>query len=506
MKPSLSSACAAPVGLSGDASISILGVPTCNRPEMLRHCLTSYIQNHQQHGRESVYVVADDSTHPGVRTEYKRITNAIAATCNVTVVYFGLEDKLLLAQKLIAGGVAPADVIKFALFDSERTGLPTHGANRNALLLKTAGEAVLMVDDDTLCRQAAPPLRQDAVQLAEELPFTPTHPYSAWMFPNSSAMMESLRFEDREIFASHEALLGKAPCHAEAADGHHRNGAAVRVTVGGVAGDCGWAAPWHWAFVGESLERLTASEETYRTHSASRTLLRVVTQPTITNRTRNSLGLFTALDHRRLLPPFMPVGRGEDTIFWATLARTLPRALIGYVPSAVLHLPSEKRAFWPGEMKGSASGIPLDQLFSVLIDTCAVTFDPADETGNLRKLGDAFQDLGRLQPGDFAERALAGIRSMVASYGLVMQRRLAELADRRPFWAADVRAYLEALDAASGREDFWVPLDVRYGRSVAEAAALTQKLVCGFGRLAHYWPEISQAAFSARARAPLGCS
>lgn len=48
-------------------------------------------------------------------------------------------------------------------------------------------------------------------------------------------------------------------------------------------------------------------------------------------------GPVTAFDNRRMLPPFIPCCRGEDTLFGTFLRHALPDAYLGYVPIAVRH-------------------------------------------------------------------------------------------------------------------------------------------------------------------------
>src|SRR4029077_16768409 len=102
------------------------------------------------------------------------------------------------------------------------------------------------------------------------------------------------------------------------------------------------------------------------------------------------------MDNRDLLPPFMPVRRGQDMIFGMTLARCCHDALAAHLPWALVHVPVEKRRFWDGEMRRSASGYDTARL---LID--CITSKEFGSTRNgwgeqMRILGRHLVELGNL--------------------------------------------------------------------------------------------------------------
>ena len=134
---------------------------------------------------------------------------ALGATHGATVRYAGLEEKLAWADKLVARGDLPPDVVRFALFGVEPCRY-TSGANRNALLLDTVGELTLSVDDDTVCRIAVRPGGgRDGLAVTSD-----RDPAEYWFFP------------DRET-----ALASVAVCRA-GRPGHSR--AAARESVAGL--------------------------------------------------------------------------------------------------------------------------------------------------------------------------------------------------------------------------------------------------------------------------------
>src|SRR4030095_228402 len=98
--------------------------PTCDRVDLLKRSLASFIENCRRHARGAVFVVADDSRGADVRAACKSALKKMKREYGAAIWYAGLEEKVRFAKRLIErGGIEPA-VVKFALFDSERTGLP----------------------------------------------------------------------------------------------------------------------------------------------------------------------------------------------------------------------------------------------------------------------------------------------------------------------------------------------------------------------------------------------
>ena len=137
--------------------IASLVFPTSERVELLQRSLVSYIENCRRFERNNDFVVADDSAAPDTRNAYRQMLLALKARYGVTLFYAGREEKVAYARALSKKGQIPEDVVSFACLGDSRYGLPTVGANRNTLLLHTAGDMIFSADDDTICSVAAAP-------------------------------------------------------------------------------------------------------------------------------------------------------------------------------------------------------------------------------------------------------------------------------------------------------------------------------------------------------------
>ena len=493
------------------SQIATVGLVTYNRIEGLQRALTSYIENSKQYGRQTDFAVADNSTDPEIRQGYRRMLQTLKTRYGVHISYGGWEEKVRFANLLTTQGGIPPEVVQFALFDVEAC-KRNFGANRNALLLHTLGDLCFIADDDTICRTAVSP------ELEANLAVTSGwDPGDYWFFPNRQAALQSVSFVDQDILAGHEQLLGRdvgSIIAAMSSQGKllfdrvntalgqrlEKGDGTVLVTFNGILGDCAWGAPFgYWGgpmgcllLDGKSHERLVESEATYRAICSSREILRVVPRFTLSD-AAFSITTWAGLDNRTLLPPCMPVGRGQDVIFGLTVWRCFTESFFGHVPWTLLHAPLENRAFWPGEIFRSASGFDIDKL--IIACVTGYEFGPTATTGadRLRAMGRHLEEVGNLPGAAFDEFLRLQAWQTTSAYIALTEEHLQAWGETPAFWVNDVRKYLEMLRHALIRDDYCIPLDLLDGRSVEETRRVAQRLVRGFGQFLSWWPEMTAA-------------
>ncbi len=169
-------------------------------------------------------------------------------------------------------------LLDFALRDLEKTGFAC-GANRNALMLREAGQICSSVDDDMICRLALPPEPEKSLALVSQC-----DPLVRDYFGDRKSAMEAARFVEADYCAMHERLLGRsvAACAAGAeiavdqlsdewiARMEHGDGRVVATFTGHV-GDPGIPTSYYFlSHAGENRDRLVKSELDYRAALAGR--------------------------------------------------------------------------------------------------------------------------------------------------------------------------------------------------------------------------------------------
>jgi hypothetical protein len=116
----------------------------------------------------------------------------------------------------------------------------------------------------------------------------------------------------------------------------------------------------------------------------------------------------------------------------------------------------------------------------------------------LRQLGQHLIDLGRMDGDDFAAYAASASLDMWARERERLDTLAASIPRLPPYWTAGLKKYRRRFLESAARADFFVPIEVRSGRSVGEGFRRTQEFVENYGQLLRAWPEIWSIA---RARA-----
>ena len=189
----------------------------------------------------------------------------------------------------------------------------------------------------------------------------------------------------------------------------------------------------------------------------------------------------------------MPI-LGEDFAYGTTLWACATDALFGHLPWALVHAPTDRRQFWPGEIVRTATGIDMARLFIDCVNACDFGDRPADRATRMRVLGEHLVGLGDLPLEDFEDYARAQVARSTRRLEGLIEDSLERRGARPEYWANDARSYLRKLRQANREPDYVVPLDLRRHRPLDEAHRLSQKLVRELGRLVYWWPEIHEGA------------
>ena len=339
---------------AGCSTISCLAIPTCNHLPELQRAVRSYAEHFIQYGRRPAILVFDDSTTQQQADLCRELCAQTAAEPVHSCEYIGNAQKHQLKDHLARGDEIPPAVIEFALFPDAN--LIKTGANRNAIQLWTAGQAILSVDDDTVCKTLVAPgttAGSGRVSLGGD-----GNPAEFWFFAGHSAALEAAQHAEFDVIARHEEFLGRplnnilrkdaakdgfadarsACCHMlrSASSGKGR----ICVTSNGCVGDSGMSsAAGLCRHRGRGTrQRLTASEPVYRMALQSRIVIAQSLTPTICHGPPFST-MFAGLDNHYLLPPFLPVCRNQDGVFAYCAQRCIHDAYFAYLPGSLAHQP-----------------------------------------------------------------------------------------------------------------------------------------------------------------------
>ncbi|HET6583611.1 MAG TPA: hypothetical protein VFG69_09190, partial [Nannocystaceae bacterium] len=288
-------------------------VNTCDQPVLAQRCLAGLVRHLDRWGHRPRILVADDSRSPTHAGAVAALVAALPERFRAT--HLERTRKLALARQLaLAVEVDPA-VLEFGLGDPLATGY-TLGANLVAALLASAGEAIVVLDEDMQLDAYRGPPQPGGPAARSLLPLSPR-----WFV--SAAEVEPLRV-DVDVVGEHGLWLGRRVAERR-----------VIATSSGICGFTGCADA--------ALDVLLSADELLR-GDAQRLMavlerpraLRVAEQASV-NAGEGWTSASVGIDGRELLPPFLPAGRGTD-LLWAFMAvTTCPHAGFARLPFALTH-------------------------------------------------------------------------------------------------------------------------------------------------------------------------
>lgn len=396
-------------------------------------------------------------------------------------------------------------------------GIPSHvldaaltpggiGSNRNIGLLLTAGEPILMQDDDVVAEPwVEGPDAPDGLTIGGHADLR------AWRFFDSRAdALAAAIPADVDLCAIHGRVLGKSlasllggqldDVNFDPACGHMAAAVAeaerrtVRVTFSGLAGDAARYCSHGVIFRPGPLRQLLWSDErVFRTAITSREVS-VISRGVIVTHDASCVGYCMGIDNRSIVPPFMPAGRNEDGVWGATLSFMDPAALFAHVPVGIRHestRPSHYDDLMPSARQSRIADLLLFVINRVARATFAVT--PADR---LRHLGALLMQAGSLPPAEF--RLLATEARLSTLTADIAQADAATRDPACPVWWRDaVGDYERTFRKHVATPDFFLPAEFKGVGTIDDGFAAAQAFVRAFGEILAWWPVMWEAARTA---------
>jgi hypothetical protein len=488
-----------PHGADPCATITALVIPTANRLDSVLAALNSILDNMDRHAwKHPRIVILDDSDDEASRVKLLHELSRIAAQGNRTIMYAGKIEKKAFAQRLKRVGIHP-DVIAFAVFGNPDNGPGLIGANRNCSLIETLGECFVTSDDDIVWRAARHPVFSESLRVTGD-----GFAQDVWVAEDRRDALHKANWMPVNILGEHEQLLGISLGNLLSSNNQdagfvsdqNANGvliSAVRgegivtLTMPGIVGDCGRVSPrWMLLSNGRTGENTLQSKTAFDLALRSREIIAVASGQVITQG-RFCMGYNLGLDNRLLLPPFVPISRGEDGVFGTTLSTLYPNSFTGHLPFAVLHDSRGYRSY------PQRTSFRIVEFVNSLLRTYRMP-RPAMRDAALKGFGSYLLELANTETRHFC----ASISELVQTF------RISELHDRfeskgnsgeLPPYARDemIKWHIEE-SLALTTEHSWIPSELSARFPVIEAIQRTQKLVKNIGRLFYEWPDICDAA------------
>lgn len=469
-----------------EGHISSIGIPTRHRMGSVLAALRSWREHASRHGRSVRFVVAD-SSGPAEQARLATALRALRNDIGARVEYLDEAWRATVMRTLADETGCNPDVLRFALCGSEACST-NYGANRNALLLATAGELSMQVDDDVSPPLFKAPGARSGVALSSE-----ADPNGYWF-----GACDWEQAEEADFVGMHESLLGRSVARlleesgwddmviddAQPALLRRLPNGSVGLTFVGHAGDAGTSSNAARLFVeGASLGRLIRAG--YPEGMRTREVGRAVARPTIGDGLF-CLGMNMGLDNRELLPPFMPAGRNEDGVFSTTLDAVFPSLLRGFCGGYVIgHRPAEERTPFPAEI--GFEGFRVNDILAALIAEWGASQSDALPR-RLYDLGKHLASYASLDQADFNSACRGAVERSTGMSMLHIEHALSGPAGSIPPMRADLRRFADTLEQFVTQQECNAPVDLAGG--VDERRSRLRDLVGAYGTLVKHWLDI----------------
>lgn len=476
------------------AAITTVGIATADRPEALRRCLRTCSDHGKTYGRQPRVLVVDGSCRQDNRDANRAAVSEMSRVGDSNIAYVGPAEACAI-RRSVAQYVESSAVLEHGLTSGAT------GSNRNLLMLLTAGEHILLLDDDVVCTGWGPATERRGILVAghEDLRVC------GFFSTRAEALAEARTRRPVDVFRAHEEVLGQlltTLCDAAQADtdlqftcGHvvtaleRKQPLTVRVTSSGLAGDAGVFCPYGMLF-GGSLSRLRLpSQAAFDVALASREVHRVAERLTITH-DAHCMAYCMGFTNSVPSPPFMSLGRNSDGVFGAMLAFTDPCALFAHLPHGVIH-DSSRPSTYPHDDIPSASCTRLSDVMMSAVRQCG---QPAMSKVPLRRmafLAATLNELGQLDTAEFAH----WFRHLSLDHMSRMFARADELAQDSPdYWRVTLDRYRQRFLERIGRPEFFLPAEFHATASLDEGFRKVQAFLRDYASFLRQWPTVWRAA------------
>jgi len=471
--------------------IRIIGITTRNRPQALKECLKSLADHLTVYPRECEIIITDDSDDHVAELLNSKQLHSIYRDKRW---YMGREEKLRLVATLERAGI-PAEVARFGILGNPDIPFRA-GANRNCLLLSCAGSRYLSCDDDVIWDVRDIRAGEQNIQIRQNVHSA----VETWFYHGRRDALDAAPKASVDLIAAHEELIGADLANVAEKNNLHRSlhinhigpksfnhlldgVGRVLVTMSGIVGDSGMPNEFPFFLATGEVRRRFLQGWNGKTHQQrSREVMRGVVRPVIGAGGPIATTTVTGWDARDLLPPFLPVARGEDGVYGYVLRKCYPEGYIGHVPFAVFHAADSSRVY--GALPASST---IAQIVAAVLETWGdvATADPAQR---MMLMGRHLIEFGTAAVENFESTVLKTLRLNAMELIAGCEKLLEQYSNTPEEWAAGIKSWMTALKAKLQQKHAVTPLEFAGYNSPREALRRMQQILVQFGYLLQWWP------------------
>ena len=472
-----------------DTNLTQLCMITANRPDLLERSIASYMHHLDEYGRDYEVTVFDDSLKASVRRQNRALSQVIASRNAKIINYIGVEERMDFVERLGQIGIDP-HTASFSLLNSH-IATTSPGINRNTALLYYANRLFFSSDDDAICQpydlRSGPQEVTALDQSAASLDFTLCH-------SKQQATLTKPRYFG-DVFSFHEDLLRHEWVKPREDDDviEKRPGTrryTVGVSMSGVVGCSG--IPHSRSFLiahGILRDGFLEMWKAANSPQVSTNAVRGATHPAIDAYNFVFTTTMTGFNNRFLLPPFMPVGVGEDTLFGTLLSICSPSIVCGHVPVALIHSPPHSRTYRIPPVR-----LGLAAILNLLLSGYKSSASEPSSMLRYTAVGSYLKQLGALDMVAFEKYVGECTQTLLSMWVELARQRLQAYSELPTFWAEVMWEWISGLEQARDSLNVRARIHQLTTPYEKDFIRLLRTLTWRYGLLIEAWPDMASAA------------
>ena len=487
-----------------ESVLPVAAIITWERPEALKRLLKSISANCDTGKLHRLYVI-DDSRNAENISQNQALVTEFSSGIETPLHYFGQLEQQSLLDDLAKKLPEHESAIRFLADQSRWRDRWTSGLSRNLALLLSSGRRLVMIDDDTICDVYDPPQPRPEITFSDD-------PREADFFESEQDWMPQQQTINPDPINRHMQCLGLSFSEALDVLGQNhlkpaglRNATALQIselrpdsrvlmTECGSLGCPGTESnTWLPNMAPISLKRMLSSGKKTTCSLTRRKVWSGRNQPHFAP--RPNMSQITGFDNRQMLPPYLPIERGEDRLFGYLLDFMFPTGVTLDYPWAIPHLPLPEREWRNRDLDFTPPGsFPMFFFKKVIENKSSCRSD--SPTDRLSALSAWFHDMSAA-PADvltamYRDSRLHNDSEQLQQLSALLSKAESAPVDWQNYLRNGIRQLNTDLDRAS-RPDF----PVKGLPAVMEGDELItfwKGVWSGFAAALSAWPEIREAA------------
>lgn len=471
------------------STFATLGIITADRPAAFARCLKTVVVEQERYGRRVRVIVVDGSRLRDNVLANMSVVSRIRRETGFAVGYIGHQESAAIRRACggdawLSQGLTPGEI----------------GANRNLLMLVTAGERILTIDDDVICAGWALEQARNFVEVNAH------DDGRLWKFFRSrEEAVAGSAISSVDVMAAHDEVLGhslgdlcasytvtvRALCSEVVEAVCRKRPLIVRLTFSGLAGDTAGYCPYFDTLFssGPARDMLLDDPEQLATALSSREVYRVADRMLVHHGVQ-CMAYCMGIANDVPLPPFMPLGRNSDGVFGFMTPIVEPDAHFADLPHAIVHDSHRPSAYETADVPSASVTRLCDVvLFAAMASRASsISLDRALRFASLARV---LAELGELD-----ERAFTDwfTRAVLTQRSRSLQHLEAGENQAPPHWRQTVARYRATFTESVKRPKFFVPIEFHQHGDSDSAVERLQAWLKDYASLVRHWPGLWEMA------------